>query len=75
MDDGSAAKLVFSQIICTSGYPEGIFVNKCLPKACFSAKRAITFARALVEIDVGLEADCAAMTASVIRLFHSFLQR
>ena len=70
VDDRQTAKLVFGQIFLSVGHPDVIFFDERLPEAGFRTKTAVAFARTLVEIDICLEADGAAMATSVIRLFH-----
>jgi hypothetical protein len=69
MRDGFTTEPVFRQTIAP-GYAQGVPANESFPEAAFCAGRTVALARTLIEIDIRLEADRAAMTTAVIGFLH-----
>src|SRR6185436_8764910 len=65
-----AAEAVVAQCIGARQETEGVGFDERTPVADLGAEAAITFAGALRQVDVGFEANCTAVTAAVIGLFH-----
>src|SRR5688572_7274525 len=70
--DRRAAELVLGELRLAREQAERIALHGREPVAALAAHRAVALDRALGEVDVGLEADGAAVTASLVGLLHGF---
>src|ERR1700733_12094573 len=66
----AAAELIVTDIMQAGSEPKGLGLDHDAPLAGLAAHRAIAFAGAFFEIDIGLVTDGAAMAAAVIGLQH-----
>jgi hypothetical protein len=71
MANGPAGELVLGQGLGAFHEPEGTGLDDRLPESAFAANGAVALAGAFGQIQLALEADCAAVAAASILFVHA----